>query len=135
MTPLTRTRNASGRFESVGAFIIAVMLMGAGYGIGNHSFETLREVIGKGQHAATPTRLTALAAGVSIVAKEALFRVSGRGAGDGRSGWKLRSCRLRLSRGDVPAMFALQGWRWRSCRFGRIFFLRQIFVVVVVCLY
>ncbi|CAN0447484.1 unnamed protein product, partial [Ectocarpus sp. 8 AP-2014] len=31
-----------GRFEAVGAFIIALMLMGAGYGIGNHSFETLR---------------------------------------------------------------------------------------------
>ena len=65
------------RFEAVGAFIIAVMLMGAGYGIGNHSFETLRLVISGAEHAATPTRLTALAASVSIVAKEALFRVRG----------------------------------------------------------
>ncbi|CAN0252801.1 unnamed protein product, partial [Hapterophycus canaliculatus] len=64
-----------GRFEAVGAFIIAVMLMGAGYGIGNHSFETLREIINGAEHAATPSRLTALAASVSIVAKETLFRV------------------------------------------------------------
>ncbi|CAN0270831.1 unnamed protein product, partial [Ectocarpus sp. 13 AM-2016] len=63
------------RFEAVGAFIIALMLMGAGYGIGNHSFETLREVISRGAHAAIPTRLTAVAAIVSIIAKEALFRV------------------------------------------------------------
>ncbi|CAM9312395.1 unnamed protein product, partial [Ectocarpus fasciculatus] len=65
-----------GRFEAVGAFIIAVMLMGAGYGIGNHSFETLREVINGGAHAAIPTRLTAVAASVSIIAKEALFRAT-----------------------------------------------------------
>ncbi|CAM9623095.1 unnamed protein product [Ectocarpus sp. 8 AP-2014] len=65
-----------GRFEAVGAFIIAVMLMGAGYGIGNHSFETLREVISRGEHAAIPTRLTAVAASVSIIAKEALFRAT-----------------------------------------------------------
>lgn len=67
------------RFEAVGAFIVAVMLMGAGYGIGNHSFETLREVISGGAHAAIPTRLTAVAASVSIIAKETLFRV-GSGA-------------------------------------------------------
>lgn len=54
------------------------MLLGAGYGIGNHSFETLREVMSGGEHAATPTRITALAASVSIVAKEALFRVRKR---------------------------------------------------------
>ncbi|CAM9746142.1 unnamed protein product, partial [Ectocarpus sp. 4 AP-2014] len=65
-----------GRFEAVGAFIIALMLMGAGYGIGNHSFETLREVISRGAHAAIPTRLTAVAASVSIIAKEALFRAT-----------------------------------------------------------
>lgn len=63
------------RFEAVGAFIIAVMLMGAGYGIGNHSFETLRELASGAGQATTPTRLTAVAATISIVAKEALFRV------------------------------------------------------------
>lgn len=78
-----RFQPAVHRFEAVGAFIIALMLMGAGYGIGNHSFETLREIINGSEHAATPTRLTALAASVSIIAKEALFRVSeGRGIGD-----------------------------------------------------
>lgn len=56
------------------------MLMGAGYGIGNHSFETLREVasgvVHGGSHASAPTRLTAVAASISILAKEMLFRVS-----------------------------------------------------------
>lgn len=60
----------------MGAFIIAVMLMGAGYSIGNHSFEKLVEVVSSSSTAAGgPTRLTALAAAVSIVAKELLFRV------------------------------------------------------------
>lgn len=51
------------------------MLMGAGYGIGNHSFETLRELASGAGQAPTPTRLTAVAATISIIAKEALFRV------------------------------------------------------------
>lgn len=63
------------RFEAVGAFIIALMLMGAGYGIGNHSFETLREVAGGATCSSTPTRLTAVAAVISIVVKESLYRV------------------------------------------------------------
>lgn len=60
----------------MGAVIIAAMLMGAGYGIGNHSFEALRELANGGAHTAIPTRLTAIAATVSIVAKEALYRAS-----------------------------------------------------------
>lgn len=70
--------NNNNRFEAVGAFIIAVMLMAAGYGIGNHSFETLRVLAsgaGGGGGPSIPTKLTAIAALVSIVAKEALFRV------------------------------------------------------------
>lgn len=55
--------------------MIALMLMGAGYSIGNHSFETLVEVANPASRS-VPTRLTALAATISIVAKEALFRVS-----------------------------------------------------------
>ncbi|CAM9329290.1 unnamed protein product [Pylaiella littoralis] len=65
-----------GRFEAVGAFIIALILMGAGYGIGNHSFETLRDVMNGGGDAVTPSKLTALAASISIVAKEVLFRAT-----------------------------------------------------------
>ena len=73
------------RFEAVGAFIVAVMLMGAGYGIGNHAFETLREVVQGSERGLTPARITAVAAVVSIVAKEALFRVRPCGASHERS--------------------------------------------------
>ncbi|CAM9824229.1 unnamed protein product [Discosporangium mesarthrocarpum] len=75
-----------GRFEAVGAFVISVMLIGAGYGIGNHSYETLVAVLtssvgggaGAGAHAHAPTVLTAVAATISIVSKEALYRVTSR---------------------------------------------------------
>ena len=72
----------------MGAFIIAVMLMGAGYGIGNHSFETLRALTSGVAHAPAPTRLTAAAAMISIVSKEILFRVRQRVGfgGEGRGG-------------------------------------------------
>lgn len=52
------------------------MLMGAGYGIGNHSFEALRELASGGVHTTIPTRLAAVAAAVSIITKEALYRAS-----------------------------------------------------------
>ncbi|CAM9608556.1 unnamed protein product, partial [Choristocarpus tenellus] len=65
-----------GRFEALGAFVISVMLLTAGYGIGNHSYETLVQIIhsskaaavggvgGVSAHAHVPTRLTAMAATV-----------------------------------------------------------------------
>lgn len=58
------------------------MLMGAGYGIGNHAFEALREVVYGSERAMVPTRLAGIAAAVSIIAKEALFRV-GKERGQG----------------------------------------------------
>lgn len=83
----------------MGAFFIALMLMGAGYGIGNHSFETLRALTNGVAHAHIPTRLTAVAALISIVSKEILFRVRERArfAGEGRGekrgrGGKGRGC-------------------------------------------
>lgn len=75
LDPFVVPRVPRGRFEAVGAFMIALMLMGAGYSIGNHSFETLVEVANPASRS-VPTRLAALAATISIVAKEALFRVS-----------------------------------------------------------
>ncbi|CAM9792277.1 unnamed protein product, partial [Chrysoparadoxa australica] len=83
-----------GRFEAVGAFIISIMLITAGYTIGNHSYETFSEILqtmpmpwspsmaAAGRTTSSrpayvgPTRLAVSAALLSIILKEALFRAT-----------------------------------------------------------
>jgi cation diffusion facilitator family transporter len=71
-----------GRFEALGALIVSGMLLMAGYGIGNHSWETLGRALAAmssstGEVSAMlPTKITMVAALVSIILKEALYRVT-----------------------------------------------------------
>ncbi|CAM9381799.1 unnamed protein product [Phaeothamnion confervicola] len=81
-----------GRFEALGAFLIGLMLLGTGYGIGNLTYESLAQLVAAGaaygagpsaQAAAAaaqsvPTRIAMVAAAISIASKEALFQVTVR---------------------------------------------------------
>jgi len=83
-----------GRFEAVGAFIIAMMLIAASYGLGNHSYESFLKAIGYMKIPALgiggnldggvptselqPTKIALVAAVISIVSKELLYRVTAK---------------------------------------------------------
>mmetsp|Transcript_20012 Transcript_20012/g.22269 ORF Transcript_20012/g.22269 Transcript_20012/m.22269 type:complete len:473 (+) Transcript_20012:76-1494(+) len=63
----------AGKYESLGAFVISIMLVGTGCGIIIHAFEHI--VMGE---VMIPTTLALYAAGLSIVVKEALYQITYR---------------------------------------------------------
>jgi len=84
-----------GRFEAVGAFLIATMLVAAGYGLGNHSYESLIKALPlitipalgirpslkdtvPGAVASVPGKIALVAAVVSIISKELLYQATAK---------------------------------------------------------
>lgn len=63
----------TGRYETLGTFVVSTLLIGAGVGIGLHSFDHILHAPSE-----VPSQIAIAMAGVSVVAKECLYHVTVR---------------------------------------------------------